>query len=79
MDYQSNINADISYIILPVEFYQSITPEQAWHYGIIPKSIEKDILEFYIEEGSNNDFLIEELEVLFGKKITLKKVQIMIF
>ena len=50
---------------------QFITSEQAWHYSIVPKTINADGLEFYCGSGTDLSQTKEELELLFGKKITL--------
>lgn len=66
---------DNNYIQLKTEIQQSITPEQAWHYSIIPKSVNNSSCEFYVDEEKEDDSLPEELEMLFGKKIKLIKIQ----
>lgn len=53
---------------------QLLTPEQAWHYRIIPKSIGNDNLSFYIDETAFNSGINNELEVVFGKSIILEKI-----
>ncbi|MEZ5199171.1 MAG: GspE/PulE family protein [Bacteroidales bacterium] len=61
-------------ITLTTDLKQSITAEQAWHYHIVPKSINNGVLEFYSESAGNEGPLKEELELLFGKKIILHNV-----
>lgn len=56
-------------IEIKAEVQQLVSSEQAWHYGIIPKRISGNIIEFYIDEGSINNAIAEELEVLFDKKV----------
>lgn len=63
--------SDQDYIPLKVEDLQVLTPEQAWHYRIIPKEQTPDILSFFIDEASCNGLVEEELEMLFGKSISL--------
>lgn len=57
-----------TYIELSAELLQLITPDQAWHYRIVPKSTENGALTFYSEEGNSST---DELELLFGKNIKL--------
>lgn len=57
-----------TYIELSAELLQLITPDQAWHYRIVPKSTENGTLTFYSEEGNSS---ADELELLFGKNIEL--------
>src|SRR5437016_4227227 len=64
----------LEHITLPIELQQSITTAQAWHYGIIPKSIEKSFLEFYADEDRSSTAMVEELEILFGKEVTLRHI-----
>lgn len=61
-----------SYIDLKVENLQVLTPEQAWHYRIIPKEQSPSALSFFVDETTVNSFLQEELEMLFGKIIQLE-------
>jgi type IV pilus assembly protein PilB len=65
--------AELEHIELPVELQQTITTEQAWNYGIIPKSADKQHLEFFIGEDNQVNSLRDELEMLFGKQIVLEK------
>ncbi len=59
-------------IQLPLELQQVLSAEQAWHYGIIPKSSESDSLAFFVDEGKLSVELQQELEILFGKDIFLE-------
>jgi general secretion pathway protein E/type IV pilus assembly protein PilB len=61
-------------ITLPTELQQLITVDQAWHYGIIPKSSDGHRFEFYIDEHRFSMEIRNELEMLFGKEIELQKV-----
>jgi type IV pilus assembly protein PilB len=62
------------YIDIPTVLQQSITPDQAWHYNIIPKTVDKKSLSFYIDK-KRNSLIAAELEMLFGKKIELIPVE----
>lgn len=62
MNGQLEINKDLQ---------QIISSNQAWHYSIIPKSLNNEGLEFYIDGTKAIGEISDELEVLFGKKITL--------
>jgi type IV pilus assembly protein PilB len=75
MDYQNNVDTDLGFVQLSVELQQCITPEQAWHYHIIPKSLNSEEIEFYLEENTDSEFVQEELEVLFGKKVKLFQIK----
>ena len=58
-------------LVLQPELKQSITPEQAWHYSVIPKSEKNGTLELLISSTINNATLKEELEILLDKKVDL--------
>ncbi len=62
------------YIDIPTLLQQSITPDQAWHYNIIPKSVDNANLVFYIDKKRDH-IITAELEMLFGKKIELIPVE----
>jgi type IV pilus assembly protein PilB len=53
---------------------QIITPDQAWHYKIIPKEQKGNSMSFYIDESNFDLTIEEELEILFGKNINLEKI-----
>ena len=59
-----------SFIELSAEMLQLITPEQAWHYRIVPHSVQNEKLRFYTD--SDNLHISNELELLFGKTIELE-------
>ncbi len=59
------------YIELKTELLQLLTPEQAWHYLIIPKEQQNGTLRFYIDESSVQEHVCDELEIIFDKKIEL--------
>lgn len=63
----------LSNIELQTELQQLISAEQAWHYWIIPCSITSSQIEFYTNKDYNKEF-VDELEVIFGKKIAFKKI-----
>jgi type IV pilus assembly protein PilB len=50
----------------------TITIDQAWYYGIVPNKLENGNLEFLVSEQKNSADLASELEIVLGKKITLK-------
>jgi len=54
---------------------QTITPQQAWHYSIIPFEEEDSKLSLYIDETKAGSDFEEELELLFGKSIRLYPVE----
>lgn len=51
--------------------FQILTPHQAWHYRIVPKSRSADSIEFYAEETVDQTVLTTELEMLLGQKVIL--------
>lgn len=62
------------YISLSIDLQHAITPQQAWHYHIIPKQAEGDKkLTLFIAEDKFHPNLSDELEMLFGKSIILEK------
>jgi general secretion pathway protein E/type IV pilus assembly protein PilB len=63
----------LDYIPLKVEDLQLLTPEQAWHYRIIPKEKTTSQLSFFIDVNNYSSIIEEELEMLFGKIISLDK------
>lgn len=63
--------AETDIINLPTHLHQLITAEQAWHYSIIPKSDQNDIMEFFIDTEKNSTIIKDELELLIGKRIRL--------
>ena len=60
-----------NYISITPETQQAITIQQAWHYLIIPKFIEKNKISFYSGIENINNGVLEELEILFGKNVEL--------
>jgi general secretion pathway protein E/type IV pilus assembly protein PilB len=50
---------------------QTISTEQAWHYYIVPKSVDEDTFVFYADEDKMNSSLSDELEMIFGKTIKI--------
>ncbi len=62
---------NISYISITTEVQQLITTEQAWHYLIVPRNVEKNSISFYAGIENIKSGVLEELEILFGKKVEL--------
>ena len=62
----------MEFIELDTELLQTITAQQAWHYSIIPKSNGQE-LSFYIAEKSFDPGIRDELELLFGTRVSLEK------
>ena len=50
---------------------QTISTDQAWHYHIVPKSVDDDNFIFYADEDKMNSSLCDELEMIFGKTIKI--------
>ncbi|MGQ0827051.1 MAG: GspE/PulE family protein [Bacteroidota bacterium] len=62
------------YISLSIDLQHAITPQQAWHYNIIPKELEGNKqIALYVDEDKFHNQLTDELEMLFGKTVTLEK------
>jgi type IV pilus assembly protein PilB len=59
---------------IPLNILQTITPEQAWHYHIIPFETQNNHLHFYIDEDFNLPGAETELEILFGKRIRFSSI-----
>ena len=59
------------HIPLSAEMQQTISTEQAWHYHIVPKSTDSDLMVFYADESKMNSALSDELEMIFGKTIKI--------
>jgi general secretion pathway protein E/type IV pilus assembly protein PilB len=53
---------------------QTISTDQAWHYGIVPKSVDEETFVFYADEKKMNSSLSDELEMIFG--LTVKVVPV---
>jgi type IV pilus assembly protein PilB len=63
---------DLEYIVLKTDDLQVLTPEQAWHYRIIPKAQGLKVLSFFIDEKSPLTDATEQLEMIFGKQVILE-------
>jgi len=49
-----------------------LSPEQAWHYQIIPFEADLEKLEFFTITGNHS--ILDELEMIFNKQVILKEV-----
>ena len=58
-------------ISLTAEMQQTISTDQAWHYHIVPKSIDTETFVFYADEEKMNSSLGDELEMIFGLNIKI--------
>lgn len=65
----------IDYIQLKAGEMQVLTPEQAWHYRIIPKSRDNGALAFYVDKNSYHPGIAEELEMILGKMVSFEKIE----
>lgn len=65
----------MNYIPLSIDMQNTITAQQAWFYNIIPKSVAEELV-FYINEEKYSRNLAEELEMLFGKTVSLEKAPV---
>ena len=59
------------FISLDTRLKQSLTSDQAWHYRIIPRKIDENSAEYYIDEQMTGDAAVEELEMLTGKTVAM--------
>ncbi|PCI94613.1 MAG: general secretion pathway protein GspE [Flavobacteriales bacterium] len=50
---------------------QTISTDQAWHYHIVPKSVDDETFVFYADEDKMNSSLSDELEMIFGLTIKI--------
>jgi len=71
MDNEFNVSISKDYIEVPLDLQQTITSEQAWHYRIVPQTTNGESISFFIEKGRDEDSILNELEILFGKKVKL--------
>lgn len=58
---------------LSTDIIQLLSPEQAWHYRILPKESNGNFICFFIDAASYHASLEEELEMLFGRQVILEK------
>ncbi|MFI5219072.1 MAG: GspE/PulE family protein [Bacteroidia bacterium] len=65
---------DLDHIPLNVDLQQVLTTEQAWHYRIVPKSVERNKIELYADTKHFSNDIMNELEILLGKNIEVEKV-----
>jgi general secretion pathway protein E/type IV pilus assembly protein PilB len=61
-------------IIVKEENLHQISGDMANHYRILPKESSADSIELYVDEENSNHDLIDELELLLGKEVTLTSV-----
>ncbi len=61
-------------ITLATELKQLITTDQAHYYRIVPKSDEADRLVFYAELSGETNVRLQELEIVFGKKVDIEAI-----
>ncbi|MCB0395288.1 MAG: type II/IV secretion system protein [Flavobacteriales bacterium] len=52
------------------DLLQLITPEQAWHYRVLPGTSADDLLTFFVDETVEVSNTAMELEMVLGKKVT---------
>lgn len=65
----------MEYIKLSPELKQTITPEQAWYYKVVPYYGEDNDYTLCFSIGTLDNTVIKELEVLLGRKFRTKLVQ----
>lgn len=63
--------SEVIQLELSAELQQSISSNLAWHYGVIPKSIEGSTREFYFDKDQDAFHITEELHALIGDEIIL--------
>mgnify|MGYP003665688804 CR=1 FL=1 len=67
--------SNISEIKISTENQQLIQADVAYHYGVIPKYLENDILTFFAKDEIDIESSTNELELILGKKIVLEIVE----
>lgn len=66
-----DILKEIENIELSQDLQTLISSEQAWHYGIVPQSLNTHGISFFIDEEKNLPYINEELQLLLNNDITL--------
>ncbi len=64
---------ELEYVLLKADVVQVLTPEQAWHYKVVPHKKEGTQWYFYMDENTFDHNISDELEVLLGLSIVLEK------
>jgi type IV pilus assembly protein PilB len=64
---------DAEFVLLKADVVQMITPEQAWHYKVVPVNEADGQWLFYMDENVYAPELSDELEILLGLTIVLEK------
>jgi general secretion pathway protein E/type IV pilus assembly protein PilB len=59
-------------LLIDKNFVELITADQAWHYNIVPQSVDPDEITFLCLK--NDPLIQEELELLYGKTILLEEI-----
>lgn len=62
---------EITEIIISTEVQGLLTIDQAWHYKVLPKEIQGNLIKLYYSEDSKNTSIKEELELLLGYQVDL--------
>lgn len=60
-------------ICVTADLIQLLTPEQAWHYHIIPKASTHETIELYFDETLYHPCVHDELEIVFNKRVVAEK------
>lgn len=60
-----------TYISISKKLVETLTTKQAWHYRIVPKNVDDSSISFYIDNINKGNSYEDELEIQFGKKISL--------
>lgn len=66
------MNPVSDHITLSTAMQQLLTPEQAWHYRIVPKEAQAEQVTFFAQVSSFDDADLDELEILLGKRVALE-------
>ena len=64
--------SQIDTINISTELLQLLTPEQAWHYLIVPRDASGSEITFYVDNQQPLEALTDELEILLDKDIKLE-------
>jgi general secretion pathway protein E/type IV pilus assembly protein PilB len=61
----------MEYIEISSDIQHLITSEQAWHYRIVPKSINENTIELYADSNYFQIFHKDELEIFFNQTVVI--------
>lgn len=66
---------ELENIEVSAELQQMVRSDLAWHYRVIPISIESTEAKFYVDKSQNLANVKEELEALYGRTVRLEPIE----